>query len=248
MNDRLIAVSDIHIGMVLAYDIQDNYGRLLLKRHTVITEEILHSLTATGLSYLLYENAEAAEDKFETQQIDTFLAFVAQITFLGIDDIYSLMNIERGDLAAFTADTNELVDSFHNAAFHNCFNQTNENHRDRAASVLTRITERFMAMYDSGWFNTFDFYYEGLDMLRTLNSFWMDQFKKIYTPYPAGTIVTIEANENCLVIDVFRDEPENPLIKPILAGNSIEPYFINQTSKKIIAVEPLAVVLPHSSE
>lgn len=247
MKDRLIAVNTLYEGMLLEYDILDDYGQILLHRGTLLTNDLIQSITQTGLTYVCYENAQNEEEKYDWLQKNNFVSFLQRITFLSGDELSAVPGV-NGRASNYATKTAEWIFRLHNEWFSTHLHMLNSDRRHFAESVLDRLNNRFAEMYDQGAFHTFDFYYEGIEMLRSLGPAWVETFASIYTPFPAGTVVTFEEEVDCLVIDVYQDEPDNPLIKPILQVNGEKPYFLKQSEKKMVAVQPLAVVLPDLPE
>ncbi|SER73729.1 hypothetical protein [Salisediminibacterium halotolerans] len=247
MKDRLIGVNTLYSGMLLEYDILDDYGHILVHKGTLLTADLIQSLTKTGLTYVRYEDAQDEEEKYDWLQKNNFIAFLQQITFLSSDELALVSGI-NGSAANYLNRTEEWIGRMHNEWFSVHLNILTDDRKQYADSVINRLNGRFAEMYDEGMFYTYEFYYDGIQLLKSLGQAWADTFSSIYTPYPAGTVLTFEEEIDCLVIDVYQDEPDNPLIKPILQVNGSDPYFLKRSEKNLIAVQPLAVVMPDLPE
>lgn len=71
---REITLENAEVGLVLAGDLHDSNGRLILKKGTVLTESHLHTLKARRIATLSVDDLPDEKPKVEEKRVDPVLA------------------------------------------------------------------------------------------------------------------------------------------------------------------------------
>lgn len=225
MNDRMIALHDLHVGFKTKFDIQDDYGRCIIARNVTITEEDMRELTTMGISYFVYKNLIDEEDEPEPE------AEIALVRFL--EDISSYSRHELDHILQGTSIEEDLY-VFHEEVFKEV--------KERRGIIVERVTSAFFQHFHEGLFDMHLFYWTVKEFLEDYSKEALHRFQDVYVPFPNGAVVSLEEGLDCIVLDQDPQDPENPLLKPILSED--EPvFYLKQHTWKIVSSEPVSCTL-----
>lgn len=222
MNDRMIALHDLTIGMVTKYDIQDDYGRCLVERNTRLTEEAMKRLTSTGTAYFIYENLIDENDDPEPEANEGLARLLSDVSVRTKDDLEAILQ---------GASVEEDIYLFHEELFADI--------KERSGIIVEKITSEFFNNMEDGSFHVHQFYWRVKDFLQEYSPSALKTFQEVFVPYPTGVVVTLEEGVDCIVVDLDPNDPENPVLRMLLSEEE-DVFLLKEQDKKIISADPVS--------
>lgn len=225
MSERMIALHDLHVGFKTKFDIQDHYGRCIIAKNNTITEEDMRNLTALGTSYFIYQNI--VDDDEEPQPEAT----LALVRFL--EEISSYSRFQLDHILQGTSIEEDLY-IFHEEIFKEV--------KERRGIIVEKVTSIFFQHFHDGLFDMHLFYWKVKEFLEDYSKEASNRFQQVFVPFPNGAVVSLEKGLDCIVLEQDPQDPENPLLKPILSED--EPaFFLKDYNWKVVSSEPISCTL-----
>lgn len=222
MNDRMIALHDLAIGMKTKYDIQDDYGRCLVERNTELGEEEMKRLTSTGTAYFIYENLLDENEDPEPEANTGLTRLLSDVSVRTKEDLEIILQ---------GASVEEDIYLFHEEMFSSL--------KERSGIIIEKITSEFFNNMEDGSFYVHQFYWRVKDFLKEYSPTALKTFQQVFVPYPTGGVVTLEGGVDCIVVDLDQHDPENPVLRMLLSEDE-DVFLLKEQDKKIISADPVS--------